>query len=103
MLRVSLVGTELYIYWKVSAAQLQPALQATRALQVALQLRHAGLQARLLQRGDDAGTPTLMEIYTLPGGISPGVQQDIEDEAVLRLAPLAPPAVQRHVERFEPI
>ena len=91
---------ELYIYWKVAAAELLQALQATHELQAALQQRHPGLQARLLQRCDGAGTPTLMEVYTLAGGITPVVQQDIETQAALHLAPLALPAVQRHVEVF---
>ena len=88
---------ELYIYWKVAADQLPQALRATQGLQAALLNRHPGLQARLLQRQVDAGTPTLMEVYTLPGGITLLVQQDIETQAALHLAALA---VQRQVEVF---
>ena len=92
---------ELYIYWKVAAAQRQQALQATHELQSCLLQRHSGLLARLLQR-DDATTAaaTLMEIYSLPGGITAAVQQDIEAQAALHLTPLGPPAVQRHMEVF---
>ncbi len=97
------MGTELYIYWKVGAAQAQPALEAARALQRALQQQHPGLQARLLQRADDTtGSTTLMEIYATPEGIGAGLLNAIEAEAALHLAPLAPPAAQRHIERFEP-
>ena len=92
---------ELYIYWKLAAADLPQALQATHELQAALQQRHPGLQARLLQRcevdGDSAGTPTLMEVYTLPGGVTPVVQQDIQVQAELHLTQLA---VQRQLEVF---
>ena len=94
------MGPELYIYWKVAAARLPQALQATHELQATLLQRHPGLQVRVLQRADATGTPTLMEIYTLPGGITPAVHQDIEAQAALHLAPLAPPVVQRHVEIF---
>ena len=94
------MGCELYIYWKLAAARLPQALQATQGLQAALRQRHPGLQARLLRRRDDSGTPTLMEVYTLPGGITPAVQQDIETQAAVHLAPLAPPAAQRQVEVF---
>ena len=96
------MGPELYIYWKVAAAQLGPALRITQDLQAALQQRHPGLQVRVLQRADAAGTPTLMEIYTLPGGVTPTVQQDIESQAAVHWMPLGAPAPQRHVEVFFP-
>ncbi len=95
------MAVELYIYWKVDAAQLQQALQATHTLQGLLRQRYPGLHARVLQRADSAGLPTLMEVYGLPGGLPPAVQRDIEEQAALHLAPLGPSSLQRHVERFE--
>ncbi len=96
------MGPELYIYWKVAAAQLGPALRTTQDLQAALPQRHRGLLVGVLQRADAAGTPTLMEIYTLPGGVTPTVQQDIESQAAVHWMPLGAPAPQRHVEVFFP-
>lgn len=120
------MGTELYVYWKVGTTQLPQALAAAQALQQLLMQRHPALQARLLQRADGAdgsatetaanGTPpgtataaatttttaTLMEIYSQPGGIGGLLRQDIESHAKLQLAALGPPAVQRHIELFEP-
>lgn len=97
------MGHELFVYWKVPAAQLPLALQATRALQNDLAQRHPGLRARLLQRLESgpAELSTVMEIYALPGGVSEVVQQDIEAQAALYLATLGPPLPRRHVEVFE--
>lgn len=99
----SVLGRELFIYWKVAAAQLQLALQATQALQNSLRQHHPGLLARVLQRADEsgAGNATLMEIYALPEGLGPDVQQAIEVQAALHLAPLGAPLPQRHVEVFQ--
>ena len=96
------MNAELYIYWKVAAAQLPQALTATRVLQQALRLRHPALQARLLQRADEGGAATLMEVYSQPGGIDERLRLDFEQQAALHLAPLGSAAGARHVEVFEP-
>jgi hypothetical protein len=95
------VGVELFIYWKVAATLLPQALAAAQALQQALRLRHPALQARLLQRADEAGVATLMEVYSHLGGVGTALRQDIEQQAAAHLAPLGPAAGARHVEVFE--
>ena len=95
------MGAELYIYWKVAGAQLPQALAATQALQQTLRLRHPALQARLLQRADETGSATLMEVYSQPGGIDDPLQRDIEQQAAVHLAPLGSAAGARHIEVFE--
>lgn len=101
------MGAELYIYWRVGVAQLPQALAAASGLQQVLRLRHPGLQARLLQRSDaahgedGARSATLMEVYSLPGGIGGPVRLDIEQQAAAHLASLGPAAGPRHVEAFE--
>ena len=97
------VPAELYIYWKVPAAQLPAALQAAHSLQSDLQLRHPALGARLLTRADVAGAvqATLMEIYSHPSGVGEALQREIHVLAADHLAPLSPHP-QRHVEVFVP-
>ncbi len=96
------MSAELYIYWKVAASSLPQALAAAQTLQQSLRLRHPTLQARLLQRADDTGAATLMEVYSKPAGIDGALRLDIEQQAALHLAPLACAAGARHVEVFEP-
>lgn len=96
------MSAELYIYWKVAAAQLPQARAAAQALQQALRLRHPALQTRLLQRADESDAATQMEVYSQPGGIDERLRLDIEQQAALHLAPLGSAAGARHVEVFEP-
>jgi hypothetical protein len=90
---------ELYIYWRVLPADAPAASQALRTWQLALLAQVPGLQARLLKRADTAaGEATLMETYTLAGGIGPALQQQIVDggETVSSAWRRGP----RHVEVF---
>jgi len=90
---------ELYIYWRVLSVDAQAATQALRIWQQALEARVPGLQARLLKRADsDAGDATLMEIYTLVGGVGPALQQEIIDGGNTASSPWR--RGPRHVEMF---
>ena len=60
----------LFIYWKVLPEQLAGALHAARLFQRGVQQQHPALAAQLYQRADTSdATVTLMETYTLPGGL----------------------------------
>ncbi len=94
---------ELFVYYRVAAAQAVPAGIEVVRLQAGLRQRHPGLQARLLRReAAPDGLQTWMEIYAWPdraGGVAPGLQAEIE-RAAEALAPLT--AGPRHGEVFEP-
>jgi len=78
-------GRQLYIYWRVAAADLGAACAGVRAMQAALRSAHAGLQTKLLQRddgGSEGGERTLMEVYCQPPGLSDTLQAEIEAAAV---------------------
>jgi hypothetical protein len=97
------MACELFIYWHL--AQLQQADEAlgkAQRLQQRLIARLPGLQARLYRRSDEAaGKVTVMETYSLPGGLGPEQQALIEqmgDEALARWCS----GRRRHVERFQP-
>ena len=97
-------GRELFVYWRVVPATADKAHAAATALQSALRAAHAGLQARLLRRGDGpaGGAETWMETYALPsspGGVDATLQAAIEDAAAPALAGFIDGA--RHVEAFE--
>jgi hypothetical protein len=93
---------ELYVYWKLPRAQAGAAFEAVRRFQARLRSTHPGLQARVVQRADEAGPlATLMEIYTRScafAGVDAEVQADIEIQAVAALSGLE--AGPRHVEVF---
>jgi hypothetical protein len=73
---------ELYLYWRVARADLAAARAAMQQFQQALVLGHAGLQARLLQRADEAGElVTLMETYALPAA-SMGIDEAMQGRVV---------------------
>jgi hypothetical protein len=92
-------GPELYLYWRVAAADAAQAVDATRRWQRELQGQVPGLAARLLQRADGtAGDATLMEIYSLAGGVGAAVQQRIVDEGAAATAPWRRGV--RHLEVF---
>jgi hypothetical protein len=93
---------ELYLYWRVPSASLPAAVAALAAWQGSLCADTPGLQARWLRRADDAAgagaDPTVMEIYTRPGGIDPQTAARIERDGNAALSGwLSGP---RHVERF---
>jgi hypothetical protein len=90
----------VYIYYRVSAADLAAACAAVRVLQQQLCVSYPGMQTDLLQRPQVVeGNVTLMEIYTaLPADCALLVlQADIERSAEGMSAYLQSP---RHVEVF---
>jgi hypothetical protein len=98
------VSAELYIYWRVPHHQLAAAVAGMTAFQAEQVQRVPRLQARLLQRADDeteADQATLMEIYTLPGGLPLAVRTAL----VVQGAQAAATWCQgpRHVEVFLPL
>jgi hypothetical protein len=90
---------EIYVYYRVAAADAGALAVQVRALQAALRASHRGLQARLLRRPVVPGElQTWMEVYAIPGGVSEELQGKIEAAA----APLLPSlAGARHCEVFE--
>ena len=93
---------ELFIYYRATIENASALHAAALALQAELQVRHPGLQARLLCRHDAAdGLHTWMETYAAPlspKGISESLQGDIET-AALAIAPLI--TGSRHTESFD--
>lgn len=92
---------ELYIYYRVTQADLPRALAIVRDFQRSLRSAHAGLAARVLRRPNAAsGEMTLMEIYALDraSGIDEALRARI-DTAAEALGSLLTSA--RHVETFE--
>ena len=98
------MSAELYIYWRVPHHQLAAAVAGMTAFQAEQVQRVPRLQARLLQRDDDeteADQATLMEIYTLPGGLPPAVRTALVVQGAQAAAPWCQGA--RHVEVFLPL
>lgn len=92
---------ELYVYYRVGLDDTVSALPQIEHLFDGLRRRHANLQARLLRRcPSGAGDETWMEVYTHPGGITPGLQAAIE--AAAHNVPAARQGT-RHAEVFEPL
>lgn len=90
----------LFIYWKVLPEQLAGALHAARLFQRGVQQQHPALAAQLYQRADTSdATVTLMETYTLPGGLDAHQQRAIIDGGQAALAPWC--SGGRHVEHFD--
>lgn len=96
---------QLFIYYRVNAAQANEAVAAASSMQRVLRERHAGLQTALLRRTDDDQPDiTLMETYALdaavaPHGITVELQATIEAQAVVSLGALVTGA--RHLEVFD--
>jgi len=92
----------LYVYYRIDAASVAPAVAAVQAFQARLCAAHPGLQAALMRRpGEQDGQVTLMETYALPPeGIDAALQAGIDDAAAI-LAPWQRGA--RHTEVFEPL
>lgn len=96
------MSTELFIYWRLAAVDVDDAARAMAAFQEALRLRYGGLQARVMRRIDDQGDKaTLMETYALAGGVN----EQLHTEIVVGGAQAAAAWSQgpRHVEVFEPL
>ncbi len=85
-------GPVLFVYYRVAAADLAPAVAAARAAQQALCDAHPGLQATLMQRPSSAMEPpqlTLLETYRYqPGPQAPAPPiESIEQRMMAALAP----------------
>ena len=95
---------QLFIYWRVAAADLPAALRALRDWQATLKARQPALQCRRYQRSDgDADEATVMETYALASGAGDGI-----DDGLRRLIERDGDAVlqrwlrgARHVEAFD--
>lgn len=94
---------QLFIYWKVAAADLDAALQALRDGQAVLRQQHPELHCRIYRRHDAAAAEaTVMESYavTLPvAGIDATLQRHIVQAGGVVLQPWLRGA--RHVEVFD--
>ena len=94
---------QLFVYWKVAAADLNAALQALRDWQAALVRQHPALHCRIYRRSDAAATEaTVMESYAMalpPAGIDETLQRQIVQAGDAVLQPWVRGA--RHVEVFD--
>jgi hypothetical protein len=94
---------ELFIYYRATTENARALQAAVERLQLELQARHPGLQARLLRRPEAAdGLHTWMETYAAPhhkNGISDTLRAEIERAAARSIAPLI--AGPRHTEAFD--
>ena len=94
---------ELYVYYRVRAAESAAAEAEVRGLQTELRAATPGLQTRLLRRpGEQDGRQTWMEIYSMEsavdvGGVSARLEATIEASAAERLTHIDG---SRHVEVF---
>jgi len=89
---------ELFIYYRVRAADAREAQAAVSQLHAQLCGTYPRLNARLLRRpAEENGPQTWMETYASPDGISDAMQTRIESEALM-LAPLIDGP--RHTEVF---
>jgi len=89
---------ELFIYYRVRAADAQAAQAAVSQLHAQLRATYPRLGARLLRRpADETGSQTWMETYASPDGITDAMQARIESGALM-LAPLIDGP--RHTEVF---
>ena len=94
---------ELYVYYRVTQADAQAALQTVIAFQRRLRQLHPGLATRVLQRSSERSDGvTLMEIYAFDNGrhrgIDPALQSCIEEAAVVLTPMLSSP---RQIEIFD--
>jgi Domain of unknown function (DUF4936) len=98
---------EIYVYYRIRAADGAAATSAVTACHRALRARHPALRTRLLQRSEGTGdVQTWMEVYAIDGpnagsGIDAYVLADIERSASAALA--AWTDGERHTEVFEAV
>ena len=94
-------AAQVFVYYRVQAADVTAAIAAAHALQVHLRALMPGLSCTLSRRVDnDAERPTLMETYGHVDGVGPDRQRDIERLAGDALAAWL--IGERHVEIFVP-
>jgi hypothetical protein len=99
---VSSSGSEVYVYYRVAAADVARARQLVERFQQRLRSQQPLLSTRVLRRAGEvaADEVTLMEIYRVEHGIDDALQRQIETAA----AALSPLLIgTRHVERFVPL
>ncbi len=95
------MASELFVYWRVAAADAVHAEAAAAALQRELRLEWPGLHARLYRRAEaPAGLLTLMETYALEGHAT-AWRDAVAAHAAVRLGAWC--QGQRHVEVFDRI
>lgn len=104
------MSRSLYVYYRVTQAELARAVAAVQAMQAGLCARHPGLQAQVLRRVEAAAAAvaeagadavvTLMEVYSAPQGVSDALLAEIEAAAASQWTEARMGA--RHLERFEP-
>lgn len=94
-------GPALFIYYRVSPAQVVAAQAALQQMFAALQTRWPGLQSRLYGRLDAAGQEaTWMEVHAHPQGVGADCQEDVATLAQQWLTGLIG---VRHTEVFAPL
>jgi Domain of unknown function (DUF4936) len=98
---VSAGPAQVFVYYRVRAADAAEAIAAAQACQARLRLTLPGLACTLSRRAEDAGEHlTLMETYAHAGGVAPAGQRDIERQ--MRAAIEAWLIGERHIEVFVP-
>ena len=98
---MSLGAANLFVYYRVRAADVAQLIAAVDTLHARLRMAHPGLVCSLSRRLDDtAQDTTLMETYSHAEALSPSSQQLIEQ----RMGPALRAWIvgDRHVERFIP-
>jgi len=94
---------ELYVYYRVARANVQPALQTVLAFQQDLRTAHPGLAARVLRRSEERSDGvTLMEIYAFDDGRNTGIDSALRahiEQAAAALTPLL--SSPRQTEAFD--
>ena len=98
-------SAQRYVYYRVASDEAVQAIAAVHALQAELTDGQPGLRCSLLQRSDSgdtapSGSLTLMEVYTLEGGIGAALAAQIERSAQARLGAWL--LGERHLEVFVP-
>jgi len=98
---VSSQPAQVFVYYRVRAADVATVIAAVHTLQARLQALMPGLSCSLCRRAEDAAVqPTLMETYMHPDGVGPAWQRDIERLARDELGAWI--VGERHVEVFVP-
>ena len=94
-------AAQVFVYYRVRAADVAAAIAAVRALHAGLQAALPGLVCTLSRRADDAADlPTLMETYGHVDGV--GDTWRLEIERVAREGLAAWTVGERHIEVFVP-
>ena len=94
-------ATQIFVYYRVRAADVPLAIATVRAAFVDLKAALPGLVCSLSQRADEVGElRTLMETYAHAAGVSSDTRRTIEDR--LQSALVAWIVGERHAEAFVP-